>query len=224
MILFDLICSLVKEVEREKGNFGEQEKVLEKVNHILKFSSMKYDEDGLYIESFSKLGIEHWKGTELELPRYLVFIIDSGYKKWVLKTVKSIEDIEYELVTLEDFEFAVVIIDGVIKEYNIIETTFNDRVVWKDPIFHIEYIQGQENKVELVYERIKLEEEIKRLVKEDDIKDLKVFNIMEDFYEVNFYVLGVVYSTSEGERPLQVIWGKSEMTFLDIAEEDEGIW
>lgn len=223
MTLYDLVYRLANKVEREKGNFGKGEEVAEKVNYILKFSNIKCDEDGLYITSFSKLGIEHWKDIVLDLPKYLVFIIDSGYKKWVLKTINNLEDIEYELKTLEDFEFAVVIIDEVIKEYNIVDETFNDRVIWKDPIIQVEYKQGEDSKAILVYDRARLEEEIKKLVKDKKVEDIQVFNIIEGFYE-HFYVLGIVYSTSKGERTLQVIWGKSEMTFLDVAEEDEDIW
>src|SRR5690606_20928917 len=97
--------------------------------------------------------------------------------KWELKTVNNIEDIEYELNYLEEFEFAVIIVDGVVKEYTLVEDTINSRVIWKDPIFQIEYTIGQENKEILIYERLKLQEEVIRLVKDEDIKDIQVFNI-----------------------------------------------
>jgi len=222
MTLCNLLYDILSKVEKEKGNFGEKEIVEERVNYILKNSSLIYDNDGLYITSSSKLGIELWKDIELELPKYLLFILDSAYKEWELKTVTSIEDIEYELNYLEDFEFAVAIIDGVIREFNLIEDTFFSRVIWEDPIFKIEFKEKQEDKVKSIYGTKKLEEEIVELVRDKNIKDIQVINIAEGMYE-HFYVKGVIYSTSENNLPLEVFWGKSEVSFSDL-EEDEEIW
>lgn len=217
MKLYDLIFEVLRQVEREKGNFGEKEKVDSRVDHILENSSIIYDQQGLHIFSSSKLGIEPYRDVELELPPYLLFTTDLGYKEWELKTLDSIEDMEDELNYLEDFQLAVAVIDGKIRAFNLIEESYNSRVIWQDTIYLIHFKENGEESQKFIYERTKLEDEIIGLVKAENIEDIKVFNIYEGMFE-HFYVKDVVYSSSENYLPAEVVWGISEPSFFHLAE------
>lgn len=222
MRLYELVYNVAKEVEREKGNFPKEEVVREKTDFILKHSSMKYDEFGLFISSFSKLGIEAWKDAELELPKYMLFSVSYDYQDWEIQSYNDLKRLEFNLRNAEDI-IQVALFDGVIKDYNIIEDTFNGLVIWKDPIYKIEYTtEDKKDREILIYDDRRLEEEIRKAVKEK-YENIQVFNINEGMYE-HFYVKDVVFSTDCGERPSEVIWGKSEMTFFDLANDEEDIW
>lgn len=222
MTLYELVYSVIEQVERERGNYGGKEEVEEKVSYILKHSSMKYNSFCLRLESYTSLGIENWKDAELQLPKYLLFRITYDSKDWVLKSHNDLKMLEFDLRNSDD-TIQVVLMDGSIKEYMIVNDIFNGLIVWKHPIYQIEYKEQCEDKVVLIYDNKQLEEKVRQVVKEG-YEDIQVFNIGLGMYE-HFYVKDVVYSTDGGDRPSEVVWGKSEMTFLDLAnDEEEDIW
>lgn len=219
MRLYELIYSVVKEVEREKGNIPKEDVVEEKVEYILKNSTMKYNANTFRLESYTSFGVKHWKDVELELQTYLLFRVNYDFNEWVLKTFSDLRQLEFDLRNSEN-TIQVVLMNGNIKQYFKTDYPFNGAIRWKDAIYQVEYAEEDgEDKNVLIYDIRQLEEVIVELVKEG-MEKIRAFNIVSSSYE-NFYLKSVIYSTSQNLLPVEIFWGKSEISFIDLAEDNE---
>ncbi|GEM_PF-3093433 len=221
--LFDLMYNLVENANRMTGYFPRPEKVRENTEYIMAHSSVKYDHTGLWLKSYSAIGVKQAKEVIIQVPKYIIFKITEDDKKWELSTCENLEQIEEVLRYLEDYEISVVMIDGIITQYNHIEEPFKSRIIWKNPIYQIQYQeQNGEKNSELIYDRSHLEAVIIDKFKQG-YKNLMAFNVLEQQYD-DFFITAVVYSTDSGNRPPKMHLGKSEMTFIELSGEEDFVW
>jgi hypothetical protein len=211
MVLFDMVYKLVEEVEKLKGNIPREEVIEEKVTYILEHSIAEYNSKGLFLRDFSMIGVKDSKEVEVQVQKYVVFRVSSDYKRWELKTLRSLGEVEWEIEQSEVTDIVIVMIDGIIKDFNLVN---EERIIWKHPVFTVEWEEDGEDKQVMIYDRIQLEEAVIELVQEQAYK-LSVFNILKQVYE-HFQVLGTLYSTQNIRTAPTVLWGYTQ----DYDEED----
>ncbi len=222
MLLFDLVYSIVAEVEKLKGNLERSEVIEEKAKYILEHSSIRYNNEGLWLSSYSQVGVKQSKEVEVQVPDFLVFTITEDLKTWDLSTYRTLEEVEQVLRSLEEYEVAVVMIQSVIVNYNLVTNVFNSRVIWQNHIFQVEYKDtSNEDKTVLIYDRVQLKDVVIDKFKRG-YSDIKVYDILKQCY-IHFYIKDVVYSTSNNLLPLELVFCKSELSFKDL-DEEEDIW
>ncbi len=214
--LFDLVYKLLEEVEKQKGNIPREEVIAEKATYILEHSIAEYNSRGLYLRDFSMIGVKDSKEIEVQPSRYMLFTVSGDYKKWELQTLKSLGEIEWEIRNTEVTDISVVMFDGVIKDYNLVN---EERVIWKSPVFTVEWEEDGEDKQELIYDRVHLEEVIIEKVNEKSYR-LRVFDILRQVF-LPFQVFGTLYSSQDIITAPTVLWG-----YIDsyIEDKDEVIW
>jgi len=211
MTLFDMVYKLVEEVEREKGNIPREEVIEEKATYILEHSIAEYNSRGLFLRDFSMIGVKQGKETEVQVQNYMIFKVSSDYKAWELKTLRSLGEVDWEISNSEVTDIVIVMLDGVIKDYNLVN---EERIIWKHPIYSVEWEENGEERQDMIYDRVQLEEVLIELVHEQAYK-LRVFNILKQVYE-HFQVLGTLYSTQNIRTAPTVLWGYTQ----DYDEED----
>lgn len=205
MILYDLIEMLVKEVIKQTGNLPKLDDLAEKTNYILEHSIAEYNQRGLFLRDFNMIGVKDSKEIEVQPSRYMLFTVSSDYKKWELQTLKSLGEIEWEIRNTEVTDIAICMFDGIIKEYDLVN---EDRVIWKHPIFTVEWEEDGEDKQELIYDRVHLEEVIIEKVNEKSYR-LRVFDILRQVF-LPFQVFGTLYSSQDIITAPTVLWGYIE--------------
>lgn len=206
---------LVKEVINQTGNLPKLDDLAEKTNYILEHSIAEYNSKGLFLRDFSMIGVKDSKDIEVQLPKYMLFTVSSNYKKWELQTLKSLGEIEWEIRNTEVTDIAICMFDGIIKEYNLVN---EDRVIWKHPIFVVEWEEDGEDREQLIYDRVHLEEVIIEKVNEKSYR-LRVFDILRQVF-LHFQVLGTLYSSQDINTTPTVLWGYIEEYNEEYNEED----
>jgi hypothetical protein len=111
----------------------------------------------------------------------------------------------------------VALIDGVIKHFNLIYGSFNNNIIWKNPIFRMEFKKNNKNMSLPIHELYQAEEEI--IKKIEEVEDIKIYDLVNSKY-LDFYVMGTIYSTDGGETDLIINWGLTEPKSEDL----EYIW
>ncbi len=217
MVLFDLVYKLVEKLEIQTGNIPKQEFVEEKTKYILEHSIAEYNQRGLFLRDFSMLGVKDSKQVEVQAPQYLTFKVSSNFKKWRLNTHRSLYQVEREIEQSEVTEIVVVMMDGDIKEYTLVD---EKRVIWKNPIYVVEWEEDGEDKQKLIYDKKQLEEVILELVEQKSYR-VRAFSILNQKYE-NFQVFGTIYSTDDFISEPTILWGYIDSFFED--EDNEVLW
>jgi hypothetical protein len=203
--LFDLVYKLIEECEKKKGNFTKQEFIEEKATYILEHSIAEYNSRGLFLRDFSMIGVKDSKEIEVQPSRYMLFTVSGDYKKWELQTLKSLGEVEWEIRNTEVTDISVCLFDGIIKDYNLVN---EERVLWKHPVFTVEWEEEGEDRQVLIYDRVYLEEFIKEKVNEKSYR-LRVFDILRQVF-LPFQVFGTLYSSQDIIAAPTVLWGYTE--------------
>jgi hypothetical protein len=196
---------LVKEVIKQTGNLPKLDDLAEKTNYILEHSIAEYNQRGLFLRDFNMIGVKDSKEIEVQPSRYMLFTVSGDYKKWELQTLKSLGEIEWEIRNTEVTDIAICMFDGIIKEYDLVN---EDRVIWKHPIFVVEWEEDGEDREQLIYDRVHLEEVIIEKVNEKSYR-LRVFDILRQVF-LPFQVLGTLYSSQDINTTPTVLWGYTE--------------
>lgn len=220
MTLFGLVYKMLEEVLKQEGKLSKEEEIEEKVSTILKHSIIEYNHKGLFLESYSAVGVSNGKEIEVNIPKYITFEINRNSETWKLRTQKTLGDVEWVVRNTEEDSITVVMISGVVFEYSMLEDAFFGRIVWKDPIYRIEITKdnGEEHQ-QLVHDRVNLEEEIKNIVMNINIESISVFDLIEKENE-HFHILGTIFSSEGIETEPSILWGRTEPN----NEEINNIW
>jgi hypothetical protein len=205
LILYDLVEILVKEAIKQTGNLPKLDDLAEKTNYILEHSIAEYNQRGLFLRDFNMIGVKDSKEIEVQPPKYMLFTVSSDYKKWELQTLKSLGEIEWEIRNTEVTDIAICMFDGIIKDYTLVN---EERVIWKHPVFTVEWEEDGEDKQELIYDRVHLEEVIIEKVNEKSYR-LRVFDILRQVF-LPFQVFGTLYSSQDIITAPTVLWGYIE--------------
>ena len=203
--IFDMVYKLLEEVEKLKGNFPREEVIEEKTEYILEHSIAEYSSRGLFLRDFSMIGVKDSKEVEVQPQKYMLFTVSSDYKKWELETLKSLGEVEWEIRNTEVTDISVVMFDGVIKDYNLVN---EERVIWKSPVFTVEWEEDGDDRQVLIYDRVYLEEVIIERVNEKSYR-LRVFDILRQVF-LPFQVFGTLYSSQDIITAPTVLWGYTE--------------
>lgn len=196
---------LVKEVIKQTGNLPKLEDLAEMTNYILEHSIAEYNQRGLFLRDFNMIGVKDSKEIEVQPQKYMLFTVSSDYKKWELQTLKSLGEIEWEIRNSEVTDIAIAMFDGIIKDYTLVN---EERVIWKHPVFTVEWEEDGEDKQELIYDRVHLEEVIIEKVNEKSYR-LRVFDILRQVF-LPFQVFGTLYSSQDIITAPTVLWGYIE--------------
>jgi len=151
------------------------------------------------------IGVKDSKEIEVQLPKYMLFTVSSDYKKWELQTLRSLGEVEWEIRNTEVTDIAICMFDGIIKEYDLVN---EDRVIWKHPIFVVEWEEDGEDREQLIYDRVHLEEVIIEKVNEKSYR-LRVFDILRQVF-LPFQVFGTLYSSQDIKTAPTVLWGYTQ--------------
>jgi hypothetical protein len=135
----------------------------------------------------------------------MLFTVSRDYKKWEVQTLKSLGEIEWEIRNSEVTDIAIAMFDGIIKDYTLVN---EDRIIWKHPIFVVEWEEDGEDREQLIYDRVHLEEVIIEKVKEKSYR-LRVFDILRQVF-LPFQVFGTLYSSQDIITAPTVLWGYIE--------------
>jgi hypothetical protein len=215
MVLYDLVKTLVVEVDKINGDYRSKEKLEEITEYILEHSIVEYKANTLNMKSFTMIGVKQGKNIDVQIPRFLTFEISEDRKDWKLLTHNNLGDLEYRIKNSE--EIIVALIDGVIKHFNLIYGSFNNNIIWKNPIFRMEFKKNNKNMSLPIHELYQAEEEI--IKKIEEVEDIKIYDLVNSKY-LDFYVMGTIYSTDGGETDLIINWGLTEPKSEDL----EYIW